>query len=384
MRTATAPDLKHHVCAAVDALATDLVALSHDLHDHPEVAWHEVRSSRAVAASLAARGLPVQLPAHGLPTALRAHAGTRGPLVVLCAEYDALPGLGHGCGHNVIAAAAVGAAVALAPLAEGAGGRVTLLGTPAEEGGGGKIVLLGRGAFDGAAAVLLVHPGREDTVDAAFRAAAGVDLTFHGRAAHAAMAAHEGRNALDAALLAHQATAAVRGPVGSHLSAVLPEGGQAPNVVPDRATLRVMVRARTSAELAPLLARVRTAADGAALATGCRVEVRPRGPVYRELRGDAELARLFSANATRLGRRMRRADPAAVLTAGSTDLGNVSHVVPTVHPKLAISRHPQHSAAFARDARSPAADLAVLDGAKALAMTTLDIWKTTVRSTPWP
>ena len=223
-RVVTRTDL----CRAVDALAPALLELSHRLHADPEPSWGEHRSAARCAAFLAGRGLDTRLPAYGLPTAFAARAGDGGPTVVLCCEYDALPGLGHACGHNVVAAAAVGAAAVLAPHARSLGGSVVALGTPAEEGGGGKIELLRRGAFAGAAAVLLVHPGGRDVVAAPFRAAQAWDVVFEGRASHAAMAPQAGRNALDAAVLTYGALATARSAfrLGDHLAAVLPEGGR--------------------------------------------------------------------------------------------------------------------------------------------------------------
>ena len=369
------------VRGAVARLAPALLALSHDLHAHPEPAWAEHRSSRRLAGFLAHAGLAVALPAFGLPTAFRAAAGTTGPLVVLCCEYDALPGLGHGCGHNVVAAAAAGAAAVLAPLAGPAGGRVVALGTPAEEGGGGKIELLRRHAFDGAAAAMLVHPGARDQVRASFRAAGSYAVHFRGRAAHAAMAPGRGRNALDAAVIAYHAMVAARAglDLGDQVTAVLVRGGTAPNVVPEAAELRVMTRAATTAGLHPLAGVVGRSARAGATAARCACRIEPRGPVYRELRTDARLAASLEVHLRTLGRPPRPADPRDLLTAGSTDLGNVSHVMPVAHPKLAIGDVPPHSRAFAEAAASPAGDRAVLDGATLLALTVLDVWAAATR-----
>ncbi|SDS94513.1 amidohydrolase [Friedmanniella luteola] len=370
--------VKDAVCRAVDAQSGSIRALSHAVHDARETAFQERRSSRLVAEALARGGLAVTPGAYGLPTAVEATAGGGGPQVVICCEYDALPGLGHACGHNLITAAGVGAAVALRCWASRLGGRLTVLGTPAEEGGGGKILLADRGAFDGADAVLLVHPGTEDLITPALRAAAGWRAVFRGRPAHAAMSAARGRNALDAAVLAYQAIGAARAtlPWGQHVAAVLTEGGVAANLVPDRSVLQLTLRSQTTDGLQALQRRVTACCLAGAEATGCRVTTQPSGPVFRELRVDAALARAFAANAARTGRRLRAADAAAVATAGSTDLGNVSHLAPTIHPMLALGpgRLAPHTRAFAEAARSPDGDLLAVDGAKAMAMTAIDVW----------
>ena len=203
--------LKDAVCENVERYAPALVDASHDIHARPELGFEERHACALLSRRAADAGLDVEVGAYGLPTSFRARAGDGpGPHVIVCCEYDSLPDLGHACGHNVIAAAGLGAGLALAPLAARLGGRLTLLGTPAEEGGGGKVVLLERGAFDGAAAVLLVHPATSDVVLPPLRAATRFRATFHGRAAHTGIAPEQGRNALDALVLAYQATNALR------------------------------------------------------------------------------------------------------------------------------------------------------------------------------
>ena len=368
--------VKQQVCRRVDELASRLVGLSHRLHRHPELSLREERSSAMLADFSVDHGLRVRHPAFGLPTAFHASSGDRGRSVVVCCEYDALPGLGHACGHNIVAAAGLGAVAALVPWARRGLGTVVALGTPGEENGGGKIVLLDRGAFAGASAVLLAHPGAHDTVDARFRAASSLRVAFRGVASHAAMAPERGRNALDAAVLTLHALSPLRsGPGwGAQVTTVIRSGGEAANVVPDRTEIDVLVRAETAAGLAALRDAVRRAADAGALATGCRTAVVTAGATYLELRSDPWLSGRCASNMGRLGREVVPQGDRAVMTAGSTDLGNVSHQVATAHPKLAVSAHPQHSRAFARDAVSPAGDRAVVDGAKVLAMTVVDVW----------
>jgi amidohydrolase len=369
---------KSQACAVVDKLAGDLVAVSHQLHAQPELAWQERRSAALLASALDRGGLRAELGTYGLPTSFAGRAGIRGPLVVICCEYDALPGLGHACGHNVIAAAGLGAGLALARLADWLGGRVTVLGTPAEEGGGGKILLLRRGAFDGAHAALLAHPSSEEVVMPPINANSTIEVVMLGRAAHASMHPEQGVNALDALVLGYLGVGALR----QHLvptdkvHGIVTDGGSAPNVVPARAAGRFMVRSANQAGLRPLRRRVLACFQAGANAAGASMRSRTVGLEYVEMWHNLPLAAAWEANAVRLGRRPGRPGAVPPTTAGSTDMGNVSQLVPAIHPKLAISPPgvAQHSPGFAVWAARPAADRAVIDAAKALAMTTIDIW----------
>jgi amidohydrolase len=371
-------EAKSQACAVIDQLAGDLVAVSHRLHAHPELAWHERRSASLLASALDRGGLRTERGACGLPTSFAGRAGTGGPLVVICCEYDALPGLGHACGHNVIAAAGLGAGLALARLAERLGGRVTVLGTPAEERGGGKILLLQRGAFDGAHAALLAHPSSEEVVMPPINANTTIEVVMLGRAAHASMHPEQGVNALDALVLGYMGIGALR----QHLvptdkvHGIVTYGGSAPNVVPARAAGRFMVRSADQAGLRPLRHRVLACFQAGADAAGASMRCRTVGPEYAEMWHNLPLAAAWEANAVRLGRRPGWPGAVPPTTAGSTDMGNVSQLVPAIHPKLAISPPDvaQHSPGFAVWATRPAADRAVIDAAKALAMTTIDVW----------
>jgi amidohydrolase len=381
VRVAPTPDIlsiKRRLCAEVDRRASELTSLSHAIHARPETAFAESWASSATATTLGAAGFSVTLGAYGVPTAFRAATGPEGTAtVVICCEYDALPGLGHACGHNVIAAAGVGAGLALRDLALELRRHLTLLGTPAEEQGGGKILLARRGSFRGALAVMLVHPSTEDVVAPALRAALGLEVDFIGRASHAAMAPERGRNALDAAMLAHSAIAALRAgqSFGELVSASLSSDGP-PNVVPARTTLRLVVRAPTLVAARALRERVVRSCTSAAVATGCSAEIGPVGLPYDGLRASNALAVSFATNASILGRIMRWGTTAELHRGGSTDLGNISQVISTIHPMFAISPPtvPPHTAGFARSAVGPRADRAILDGAKAMAMTVADIW----------
>ncbi|MFI1994044.1 M20 family metallopeptidase [Actinoplanes sp. NPDC020271] len=371
-------EIRRRVCAAVDAHGRDLIAFSHDLHAHPELAYREHRAAARLADRLRRGGLTVTAPAYGLPTAVAGHAGERGPRVVLCCEYDALPGMGHGCGHNVVAAAGLGAGLALAPVAGALGGRVTVLGTPAEEGGGGKILLAGRGAFTGAAAAMLVHPGPWETVRPHINAMAGLHAVLRGRAAHTGMDAEHGVNALDALVLGYLGVSALaqRLPGTERVHGVILDGGRTPGVVPARASAVFLARAPSIGQARELRRRVVACLEGGAHAVGARLAVRRLWPEYREMRPNPPLAGAFAANLRRLGRSPLPPEEIPAGRAGSTDLGDVSHLVPALHPKLVIGppEVAQHTPGFARLAAGPAADRAVLDGAKALAMTAVDIW----------
>ncbi|BCY07372.1 amidohydrolase [Actinoplanes sp. L3-i22] len=370
--------LRRRVCAAVDAHARELIAFSHELHDHPETAYREHRAAAALADRLRRGGLAVTAPAYRLPTAVAGHAGSHGPRVVICCEYDALPGLGHACGHNVVAAAGLGAGLALAPLAAAIGGRITVLGTPAEEGGGGKILMAGRGAFDDAAAAMLVHPGPYETVRPHISAMTGLQAVLLGRPAHASMFPELGVNALDALVLGYLGVSALR----QHLSGtervhgVIRDGGRTPSVVPSRASAVFLARAATIEQAHALRQRVIACLEGGAHAVGARLAVRTLWPEYREMWHNLPLAAAFTANLHRLGRSPLPPEQVPASRSGSTDLGDVSQLVPAVHPKLAISppNIAQHTPEFARWAIAPTADRAVLDGAKALALTAVDIW----------
>lgn len=371
-------EAKRQVCARVDMLAPLLIRVSHDIHAHPETAYREYRASALLARALSRGGLSVRHPALGLPTSFTADAGAIGPRVLICCEYDALPGMGHACGHNVIAAAGLGAGLVLGPLAHRLGGRVRILGTPAEEGGGGKIVLARRGAFTEAAAAMLTHPSSYEVVMPHINAVATLDVVMLGKAAHASMYPERGINALDALVLGYHAVAALRQhiPPTDKIHGILTDGGQLPNVVPARAAGRFMVRSADTGSLTALKRRVTGCFRGAAEATGARVDFSWRWPSYAEMWHSHPLAAAYEHNLHCLGRRPLAPPDVPLTRAGSTDMGDVSHLVPAIHPKLAISPPTvvPHSAAFTRWAAGPDADRAVLAAAKAMAMTALDIW----------
>jgi amidohydrolase len=366
-------DAKARVQEEVDRRADLLLEVSHRIHGHPELVFEET-----FAADLLASALGTEAGAYGLDTAFESRYGSGdGPTVAVICEYDALPGIGHGCGHNVIAAAGLGAALAASALAEEAGGRLVVLGTPAEEGGGGKVLMGERGAFDGIDAAMMVHPAGADLTEADVIATCTVRAEYLGQGAHAAAAPHLGRNALDAMVLGYNAVAALRQHIAStdRIHGIFLEAGQRPNIVPDHTVAEWYVRSATIDTLQPLKARVLACLEAGAAAAGCRVEVGYPAPEYCDLRTNPALIDLYRANSEALGRPL--ADPSAAnRVVASTDMGNVSHLVPSIHPMIALAPPdvPLHTAEFARWAASEKGDQAVLDGAKALAMTVLDLW----------
>ena len=369
-----AVDAKQHAASVVDRRIGDLVALSHDLHAHPETAFEEHRSAAAVARML--EGFDVTAGAYGLPTAFSARAGS-GPLVVaICAEYDALPDVGHACGHNVIAAAAVGAGLALAEVADTVGLTVLVLGTPAEEGGGGKILMLARGAFEGVHAAMMVHPWPEERLAGRCLAVSHFDATFSGREAHASAAPWEGVNALDAMTVSQVAIGLLRQQLrpGDQVHGVVLEGGVAANVIPEHVRGRFMCRTTTIADLERLEARVRGCFDAGARASGAAVSFEELSPAYSHMETDAPLLSAYRANAEALGRSFTLDDDGEPLPTLSTDMANVSLALPSIHPLIGIESGGavNHQHAFAAACVTPAADAAVRDGALPMAWTAID------------
>ncbi|MFG2295935.1 amidohydrolase [Streptomyces sp. NPDC048603] len=356
-------------------LQDTVLGLSHALHADPELAYEEHRAARRIADLAEHAGFEVTRGAYGLPTALGATAGTGDLVIGICAEYDALPGIGHACGHNVNGAASVAAALALAPLADELGITVKLLGTPAEEFGGGKIDMMREGAFDDVAAAMMVHAAPSDSVGMSSLAISSWKVGYTGRAAHAAAMPERGINAADAMMIAQVAIAAYRQQMrpGTVVSGVVTSGGEAANVIPARTAADYDCRAVTSEELAELQARVRACFEAGALATGAELVLETVGNDYADLRQDFDIGRRYLTAARDLGRRVLDADP--TLRGGSTDMGNVSHLVPTIHPMIgydcgdAIMHNPE----FTRYGVTDAADRAVLDGGLAMAWTVIGL-----------
>ncbi len=357
----------------VQKVAPDLIALSHSIHSEPELAFEEYRSAAKVAELLAAHGFEIESGVADLPTAFTATYGSGELVIGICAEYDALPEIGHACGHNIIAASAAGAAIALAPLADRLGITVRVFGTPAEESGGGKVLMLERGVFDGVAAAIMVHPGPTDIVGATSLALSDVAVAFTGRSAHASAAPEWGVNAGDAVTVSQVAIGLLRQHLapGQQVHGIVSDGGLAPNIVPGRAELLYYLRAQSSESLAALTARAYSCFEAGALATGCTHEIRTISPTYSELKPDPWLAATYRSEAEALGRTPLAPELEGLRPLGSTDMGNVTHVLPGIHPVIGLDAAGAvtHQPEFAAACITESADIAVLDGARLLART---------------
>ncbi|MGH8906008.1 MAG: M20 family metallopeptidase [Egibacteraceae bacterium] len=371
------PDLRAAVTEAVEALGGDLVALSRDVHDHPELGYAEHHAVKAVAQLLAAHGHDAEIGAYGLDTALRARAGDGRPRVAVLAEYDALPGIGHACGHNVICATAVGAFLALARVVGDLDGSVELIGCPAEEGGGGKELIARAGGFDDIDAAVMLHPLGFETAEHPWIGVRTVAVTYHGLAAHASLSPFMGRNALDAVVQAYTGMAALRQHMlpTDRVHGIITDGGQKANIVPQRAAALFYLRSAEPETLVELSDRARAIFEAAAIATGTRVEIGwDPTPTYLPVRSNHALAARWAANVATRGRRSLPQGILPAMFAASTDLGNVSVRVPAIHPTLAIApAHVTiHTPEFADWARGDLADAGCIDGAIGLALTALD------------
>ena len=363
------------IAAGVAAAHPRLIALSRDLYDHPEIAWEEVRSARRVAEELSDNGFDITEKYCGLDTAFAARIGSGDLHIALCAEYDALPGLGHACGHNLIAAISVGAALALAPVVDDLGVTLTVIGTPAEEGGGGKIELLERGGFERQHAAAMVHPGPVDIARARPFAVAHSHIAYAGRAAHAAAYPERGINAADAFTVAQVAIGLLRQqlPSSVRVHGLVTRGGEAPNSIPQHTEGRWYVRAETLAELAEIEPRVMRCFEAGALASGAALTVSAESKPYAEFRNDDDLLACYERRATAVGRRFSTG-PDIMMARASTDMGNVSQVIPAIHPYIGIDSLPavNHQPEFAAATITSAAQTAIAQGAIALAGTVAD------------
>lgn len=368
---------KERVCARVDEIEEQLIAVSQEIYDHPELGFQEHRASRLLADELQEAGFSVELAVAGLETAIRAvHPATSdGPTVAILAEYDALPELGHACGHNLIAAAALGACAALASIKAQLPGSLIFLGAPAEEGGGGKVIMVEAGLFDGVDAAMMFHPSSYTMVDRGSLAITEVQMEFSGKAAHASGSPEKGINALDAVIQTFNGINALRQHIkdGARIHGIITDGGAKPNIVPEHAAASFYVRAAENDYLDELLRKVRHCAEGAALATGATLSFQTLGHAYKAMKPNRALGEAFVRNLAALGEPLAPQKDGGM---GSTDMGDVSQVVPAIHAYIQIC--PQgtagHSREFAEAAASQRGQVAMIVAAKTLAMTAVDLF----------
>jgi amidohydrolase len=366
---------RQRVAAKIEANAQPLIELSRTIHQHPEIGGEEHRSVQALTRFLEEHSIPVESPYAGIETAFRATVAGRTlrPRVALLAEYDALPGIGHACGHNVICAMSVGAAVGLKEVFSLLDATAEVIGCPAEETRGAKVDLLEQGAFSEVDFAMMLHPAPVTAIKMKTLALEPLEFTFHGRSAHAAQAPHQGVNALNAVILLFNHIDALRQHVKSdvRMHGIITDGGQAPNIVPERAQARFYLRAPDRDYLRELRKRVENCAEAAALATGSRLEVRRFENSFDNILTNPVLADAMRRNFEGLGETVIDEMP----DGASTDMGNVSQVVPSIHGMICIAQPGTslHSREFAQAAGSETGNRAVILGAKVLALTALDM-----------
>ena len=373
MDAAAAKDI---VRAEIERLTPALLELSHSIHANPELNFEEHHAHEVLTGVLDDNGIDVARGAYDMPTAFDARVGAAdGPTVAVLCEYDALPGIGHACGHNIIGSAGLGAGIAVAKVAEALGGRVAILGTPAEEGGGGKEFMIRRGAFDDIDLAMMVHPADRDLRTMHTIAVQHVHVTYEGRAAHAAAAPHKGLNALDAAVLGYNAVAALRQHIrpDERIHGIFTEAGDKPNIVPSRAAAEWYVRSGKMSSLETLKERVHRCLQGGADASGCEMHSEWVDPPFYDMIDNHPLLDLYVQNAIDVGRHPVPEEEGAMVV-GSTDMGNVSYAVPSIHPmiKAAPEGTAIHTPDFERYAGGEEGDRAVIDGALSMALTMVD------------
>lgn len=375
---ADAVELKKRATDSIDSRRSDLIDLSLKIHSTPEVAFQEEKSAAMIEDFLEGSGFDVERGICELPTAFRASYGAGQPSVAIICEYDALPGVGHGCGHNIIGTASAAAGVAVRGLMDEIEGTLQVIGTPAEEAAGGKVYMVSRGAFAGLDCAMMVHPGNRDTAVAYALACLELDVEFDGKEAHAAARPEAGLNALDAMVAAFVSIGLLRQQLrdSARVHGIITDGGQAVNVIPNHTAAKLLVRTDDDSYMDNALKpKVLACFEGAAEATGCRLTYNwGEESRYRTMRTNHALAEAYRANIESLGRTV--IDPESQRSMGSTDMGNVSHVVPGIHPSIAIAPPdvPIHTVEFRDLAASDSGHQGLVDAAKALAMTAIDVF----------
>ena len=368
-------NIKSQIIGEIETHREELCDLSRRIHDNPELGFHEFKAAEWLTGYLKLHGFNVERGIYGLETSFRAIYGRGQPVIAFLAEYDALPDLGHGCGHNLIAVSSAGAGVAARPAFAQFGGTVTVIGTPAEELYGGKVTMAQRNAFADLDAAMMVHPGSHDAALTDALACQGLNIEFFGKSSHAAGRPESGINALEAMILSFNAVDALRQHIKAkaRIHGIITDGGQAANVVPAHSAASFLVRAADEAYLAELKQKVLACFSGAAMATGARLEYKWDELCYAPVLNNLTLAKLFVDNMRSIGRKTRLADPDQSF--GSTDFGNVSQLIPGIHASVCITRPGvvTHSPQFAEAAVSEKGMQGMIDAAKALAMTAADL-----------
>lgn len=369
--------IKQKVISRIDHDRPGLTKLALKIHANPERGLKEIKASGWLTDYLSENGFTIERGICEMPTAFSATYGKGKPAIGLLAEYDALPGIGHACGHNLICTASVGAAVASKQIVDEYGGSIQVIGTPAEEGYGGKIIMARKGAFSNLDAAMLVHPDTEDLGTVLALACQQMTIQFFGKSAHASANPAGGINALDAMILSFNNINALRQhiPSTSRIHGIIQEGGLAANIVPEHSKAEFYVRGADDASLDELLAKVLNCFNGAAMATGARLEYKPEDLRYASMRNNITLAKFYAANMEAIGRKIKIPESTIPLNTGSTDMGNVSQVTAAIHPMVAIAPKGvnAHSPEFAAAAATEDGINGMCDAAKAMAMTVVDL-----------
>lgn len=371
--------LKKDISFNIDQIANRLVEISTRIHQTPEICFEEHKAAALLIAELEKNGFEVERNTAGLSTAFRAVAKSQkeGPVIAFLAEYDALPEIGHACGHNIIGTASLGAGIAIKSILEKTGGTVYVIGTPAEEGGGGKIIMAEKGAFDGIDISLMIHPLNKTFTFLPSLAVQTLELVFHGKAAHAAACPEEGINALDAAVQTYTAINALRQQLSDdvRIHGIISDGGSASNVIPDRAALEYGVRTKDQAYLGPLLDKVKACAEGAALATGASLSVNIGQVAYDSIKNNPPLEDAIRKNLEALGINIDVLETTSG-GIGSVDIGNISRMMPAAHPFISICEEDirLHTNPFRDAAISKRGQEMMVKGAKMLAYTAADLY----------
>jgi amidohydrolase len=375
--SAQAATMKQKVQDAINAVSEDLRALSLDIHAHPELNYEEVHAHQVLTDYLEQQGFDVERGAYGMETAFVATAGSGEPRLAVLSEYDALPGIGHACGHNLIAISGVAAGLALKEALGDGNGTIVVLGSPAEEGGGGKVEMIDAGAFESIDAALMLHPAPGDGAWVNMNAIQALKVEFLGRNAHAAALPWQGLNALDALVQAYNGISMLRQQMtpDSRVHGVIRQGGEKPNIIPDYTLADFYVRAKNDEILNDLKERVLACFEGAAVATGCRLEYEWVGHPYSNLTTNDLMAESYVENIGALGKSMPTKVQSLAFGGASTDMGNVSHVVPSIHPMFGIhTKEGNHTAGFTGAAATSEAHAETLTASKAMAMTAVDLF----------